>query len=128
MLGALYVPHTTIKGQVLADFVAEFIESMIDDRKGIVDIMIVSTSVVPTVYSDGMANWKGAGVGIVVITPEKLVMEKSLWFSFLATNNEAEYEALFAGLAMVNQLRGEVVEVYLDSRLVVGQVNGKFEA
>ena len=107
---------------------AEFIESMIDDRKGIVDIMIVSTSVVPTVYSDGMANWKGAGVGIVVITPEKLVMEKSLWFSFLATNNEAEYEALFAGLAMVNQLRGEVVEVYLDSRLVVGQVNGKFEA
>ena len=29
---------------------------------------------------------------------------------------------------MVNQLRGEVVEVYLDSRLVVGQVNGKFEA
>ena len=35
---------------------AEFIESMIDDRKGIVDIMIVSTSVVPTVYSDGMAN------------------------------------------------------------------------
>ena len=40
---------------------AEFIESMIDDRKGIVDIMIVSASVVLTweVYTDGAANEKG---------------------------------------------------------------------
>ena len=37
----------------------------------------------------------------MVITPEKLVMEKSLRLGFLATNN-AEYEAMLAGLAMVN--------------------------
>ena len=43
-------------------------------------------------------------------------------------NNETEYEDLLAGLAMVNELGGEVVEVYSNSRLVVGQVNGKFEA
>ena len=77
---------------------------------------------------DGAANWKGVGVGIVVIIPKTLVMEKSLRLDFLATNNEAEYETLLARLAMVNQLRGEVVEVYSDSRLVVGQVNGEFEA
>ena len=77
---------------------------------------------------DGAANWKGVGVGIVVIIPKTLVMEKSLRLDFLATNNEAEYETLLARLAMVNQLRWEVVEVYSDSRLVVGQVNGEFEA
>ena len=51
MLGAYdvrYIPCTVTKGQVLVDFVAEFTESMTDDRKGIVDIMTVSASVVPT--------------------------------------------------------------------------------
>ena len=64
----------------------------------------------------------------MLVTPEKLVMEKSLRLGFLATNNEVEYEALLAGMEMVNQLKGKVVELYLDSRLVVGQVNGEFEA
>ena len=64
----------------------------------------------------------------MVIIPKTLVMEKSLRLNFLATNNEAKYETLLARLAMVNQLKGEVVEVYSNSRLVVGQVNGEFEA
>ena len=71
-------------------------------------------------YTDGAAKRKGARVGVVLITPEKLVMEKSLRLGFLATNNEAEYEALLAVMAMINQLRGEVVELYSDSQLVVG--------
>jgi len=66
MLGAYdvrYMPRTTIKGQVLADFVAKFIESISDDRKGIVDTMIVLASIVPTweVYTDGVANQKWQG-------------------------------------------------------------------
>ena len=63
-----------------------------------------------------------------MIIPEKLVMEKSLRLGFLATNNEAEYKALLVGMAMVKKLGGEVVEVYSNSRLVVGQVSGEFEA
>ena len=55
-------------------------------------------------------------------------MEKSLWLGFLATNNEAEYEALLAGVAMVSHLVGDVVELYADSRLVMGHVNGEFKA
>ena len=39
---------------------------------------------------------------------------------FLTTNNEAEYEALLAGVAIINQLGEEVVNLYSDSRLVVG--------
>ena len=55
-------------------------------------------------------------------------MEKSLRLGFLTTNNEAEYEALLARVAMVSQLGGEMVELYSDSQLVVGLVNGMFEA
>ena len=55
-------------------------------------------------------------------------MEKSLRLGFLATNNEVEYEALLARVALVSQLRGEMVKLYSDSRLVMGQVNGDFEA
>ena len=47
-----------------------------------------------------------ARIGIVLVTPEKLIMEKSLRLGFLATNNEVEYEALLARVALVSQLRG----------------------
>ena len=79
-------------------------------------------------YTDGVVNQKGTGVGIFLVSPEKIVVEKSLWLGFPATNNEAEYEALLARMAMVGKLGGEVAEVYSDSQLVVRQVNGKFEA
>ena len=125
-----YMPYIAIKGQVLVDFIAEFTKNVANKGKGIMEIMTISVSVVPTweVYTDGVANRKGAGVGAVLITPEKLVMEKLLRLGFLAMNNEAEYKALLARMAMVNKLKGEVIEVYSDSRLVVGQVNEEFEA
>ena len=93
-------------------------------------ILVMSAIVIPPwkVYTDGASNRKGVGVGIVLIIPEKIIMEKSLQLGFLVTNNEAEYKALLAGVAMVRQLGGEVVELYFDSRLVIGQVNKDYEA
>ena len=49
-------------------------------------------------------------------------------FDFSATNNEAEYEALLIGMAMVQRMGGKSVKVFSDSRLFVGQVKGEFEA
>ena len=46
----------------------------------------------------------------------------------MATNNEAEYEALLMGMAMVQRMGGKLVKVFSNSRLVVGQVKGEFEA
>ena len=46
------------------------------------------------VYVNGVANQKGSGVGLVLESPEKTIMEKSLRLGFSATNNEAKYEAL----------------------------------
>ena len=43
-------------------------------------------------------------------------------------NNETEYEALLQGMTMVQKMREKAVEMFLDSRLVVGQVKGELEA
>ena len=53
------------------------------------------------VHVDEASNQKGSGVGLVLMSPEKVVIEKSLRLDFSATNNEAEYEALLEGMAMV---------------------------
>ena len=50
---------------------------------------------------DGMANQKGSGIGIVMISPDGITLEKSLRLDFSLTNNGAEYEALLAGLTAV---------------------------
>lgn len=125
MLGAYdvkYMPQTTIKGQILEDFVAEFTEGTIEGGKKELGLIITLANVALPweVYTDGVYNRRGAGIGIVLIIPEKLVMKKSLRLGFLATNNEAEDKALRARVAMVKQLGGDVMELYFDSRLVVG--------
>ena len=58
-------------------------------------------------------------MGLVLISPEKVIVEKSLRLDFLATNNEAKYEALMMRLAMVQRMGGKSVKVFSDSRLVV---------
>ena len=40
-------------------------------------------------------------MGLVLVSPEKIIIEKSLRLSFSAMNNEAEYEALLMGMIMV---------------------------
>ena len=65
---------------------------------------------------------------LVLISPEKITIEKSLKLSFSAINNETEYETLLVGMTMVQKMEGKAVEVYSDSRLVVGQVKGELEA
>ena len=67
-------------------------------------------------------------MGLVLISPEKVVVEKSLRLDFSATNNEAEYEALMMGMLMVHRMGGKSIKVFSDSRLVIGQVKGEFEA
>ena len=77
---------------------------------------------------DGASSAMGAGAGIVIITLEGIRVKHSFRLGFKASNNEAEYEALLAGLRAVLDLGAWEVKVYLDSRLVVNQVEGSFEA
>ena len=59
-------------------------------------------------------------MGLVLMSPEKITIEKSLRLGFSATNNEAEYEALLMRMMMVLKMGGKMVKVYSDSKLVVG--------
>ena len=80
------------------------------------------------VYIDGAANQRGSRMGLVLVSPEKTIIEKSLRLGFSATNNEAEYEALLQGMTMVQKIGEKIVEMFSDLRLVVGQVKGELEA
>ena len=67
-------------------------------------------------------------MGIVLVSPEKITIKKSLRLGFSATNNEAEYEDLLEGMSMVQRMGGKAVKMFSDSRLVIGQVKGDLEA
>ncbi|XP_071713192.1 uncharacterized protein [Rutidosis leptorrhynchoides] len=47
---------------------------------------------------------------------------------FATSNNEAEYEALIAGLCLVKSIDVRQLTAYVDSQLEVSQLNGSFEA
>ena len=80
------------------------------------------------VYVDEASNQKGSGMGLVLISPKKVIIEKFLRLGFLATNNEAEYEVLMMGIVMVQRMGGKSIKIFSDLRLVVDQVKGEFEA
>ena len=94
----------------------------------LVGIISVQCSTPWEMYVDRAANQRGSGVGLVLVSPEKITIEKSLRLSFSATNNEAEYEALLMGMMMVQKMGGKTIKVFSDSKLVVGQVRGDLEA
>ena len=88
ILGAFdikYMPRTSVKGQVLTDLVAEFTKLKIEElpSDGNMDEKLVGTIsqyCPPTweVYVDGVSNKKGSGVGLVLMSSEMVVIEKSL--------------------------------------------------
>ena len=129
------MPRTSVKGQVLADLVAELAKcpkeaNMKQNDMDEKSVGLISTQRAPSwrVYVDGAANQWGAELGLVLISPKDVIIEKSLRLGFFATNNEAEYEALLMGMSMVQKMGGNVAELFSDSRLVVGQVKGELEA
>jgi ribonuclease HI len=129
-LGVKYLPRTAIKGQVLADFVAEFTPS--SEQKDLSEITIQENTPKDSgwwkVYVDGASNSKGSGTGIVIITPDETVIEHSIRLDFKTSNNEAEYEAVLAGLNSAKTLGARHLIVYCDSLLVASQINGEYMA
>ena len=129
------MPRTSVKGQVLANLMTEFVECLEEiymeqhgmDEKSVGLISAQAPS--PwKVYVDGVANQWESGVRLVLISPKRITIEKSLRLGFSATNNETEYEALLIGMAMVQKMGGKTVKMFSDSRLVVSQVKGELEA
>ncbi|XP_065631368.1 uncharacterized protein LOC136068314 [Quercus suber] len=125
ILGAFdikYMPHTSVKGQVLADLVAEFTEPRLEEVKLTSDMDKKLVGMISQqgpshweAYVDGAANQRGSRVGLVLISPEGIIIEKALRLGFSATNNEAEYEALLMGMSMVQRMGGKAVKSGFES-------------
>ena len=130
-----YMPRTSVKGQVLVDLVAKFtkspqeeeVESQGTEGKS-VGMISLQERLSWRVYVDGAANQRGSEVRLVLISLEKITIEKSLRLGFSTTNNESEYKALLMGMTIVQKMGGKAVEIFLDSRLVIGQVGRELKA
>ena len=82
-----------------------------------------------TLYTDGGArgNPGPAAIGVVVYDESGKILRKISRQLGLATNNKAEYQALIAGLEAAVALHATEVACYLDSELVVKQMQGKYK-
>ena len=105
--------RTSVKGQVLANLVAKFAETPLEERVEkqhmdgkSVGAISLQESLSWKVYVDGLANHRGSGVGLVLISPERITIEKFLRLDFSATNNEDEYETLLVGMTMDHKMGG----------------------
>ncbi|XP_071687372.1 uncharacterized protein [Rutidosis leptorrhynchoides] len=118
-----------IKGQVLADFIAE--TDSIDEEDAKNSTQVITPKVESEewkLYTDGASSSDGSGAGLMLVNPEGKEFTYALRFEFATTNNEAEYEALLAGLSMGKELKIPHLRAFFDSQLVANQIMGTFEA
>ncbi|KAL0457989.1 UNVERIFIED_CONTAM: Ribonuclease HI [Sesamum latifolium] len=114
-----YLSRTTIKAQALANFVSEMIGAPSEE---------VSKDERWLLHVDGSSTIQGSGTGIVITSPQGEDLKFTFKFGFKSSNNEAEYEALVAGMKMAHEAGARHLLAYSDSQLVVKQVEGIYEA
>ncbi|KAL0378471.1 UNVERIFIED_CONTAM: hypothetical protein Sradi_3152600 [Sesamum radiatum] len=101
-----YLHRTTIKAQALADFVSEVAgvppKETPKDEKWLLHV-------------DGSSTIQGSGAGIVITSPQGEDLEFAVKFGFKASNNEAEYKALVAGMKMAHEAGARHLLAYSNS-------------
>ncbi|XP_077251808.1 uncharacterized protein LOC143891038 [Tasmannia lanceolata] len=124
-----YLRRPAIKAQVLADFVAECTIHQQSIESEVVQTSNPSSNEsIWEVYVDGSSNKIGCGAGLILTGPDNFVLDYALRFRFHASNNEAEYEALIAGMNLAVQTSARRLKAYCDSQLVANQIQGVYEA
>ena len=76
----------------------------------------------------GAVSKEGAGAGICITGSEFENRSFSYKLQFDCTNNVAEYEASILGIKMIKELKIKKVSIYGDSKLVVNQIKGIYQA
>ncbi|PWA74143.1 reverse transcriptase domain-containing protein [Artemisia annua] len=79
-------------------------------------------------FTDGSSCVDGSGAGLILTNPEGMEFTYALRFEFTATNNEAEYEALIAGLRIATRMGVRNLESNVDSRLVANHLSSEYVA
>ncbi|GJU49601.1 reverse transcriptase domain-containing protein [Tanacetum coccineum] len=120
-----YRPRVSVKGQILKDFIVERPEEESPDTRMEEEEELLEPWIL---FTDGLSCTDGSGAGLILTNPEGMEFTYALRFRFDATNNEAEYEALIAGLKIAEQMGVKNLQANIDSRLVANQVNGTYVA
>ncbi|GKE17601.1 reverse transcriptase domain-containing protein [Tanacetum coccineum] len=121
--------RNSIKGQTLADFLAEtpLIENRVAKNEE-VKRKEPEPENAWKLFTDGASSSDGVRAVLMVVSPEGKEYTYALRFEFETTNNEAEYEALLAGLRIAKEMEIRELIIFVDSQLVANQVKGLFEA
>ena len=121
----VYEPRTAIKSQALADFVADFSDDLLKDAD--LEVRQLHEDEGKWIlFTDGASNVRGTGLGILLKSPQGDIIPQSITCEFQATNNEAEYEALIAGLSLAKDMGIRFLQVYVDSLLLANHFNGSY--
>jgi ribonuclease HI len=120
-----FEPRTTIKSQVLADFVV--------DWTGPITQSDPSIEMVWTIHCDGACCHAGAGATAVITSPTGVKHRYAACLSFALesdryTNNIAEYEVVILGLRKLRALGNTTCIIRTDSKVVTGQVEKDYAA
>jgi hypothetical protein len=111
MYDIVYKPRTTIKTQVLSDFMAKWTEIQTPPKEKELEYW--------TINFDGSLQLQGAGARILVTSPKGESFKYFLQMHFPASNNAAEYEALLYGLRITMAFGICRLKVLGDSMLII---------
>ncbi|XP_074271115.1 uncharacterized protein LOC141595041 [Silene latifolia] len=124
-----FEPYTAIKSQALADFVSDFCPALQTQvEQDILNLEEDKGDQVWELHVDGAFDARGAGVGLVLKSPQGDLTVQAVRCELKATNNESEYEALILGLKLALDLKIRHLKVCSDSKLIVNHVNDSYEA
>ena len=122
-----YKPRSSIKSQALAYFVVEFSDDLIVEVEIEAKQLLEEKNIWKwTLFTDGASNQKGAGLGIILKSPQGGILPHTIGCEFNVTNNEAEYEALIMGLQLAKDLWIKDLQVFVDSLLLTNHFNGSY--
>ncbi|XP_055960928.1 uncharacterized protein LOC130015223 [Mercurialis annua] len=123
----IYHPQKSVKGQALADFLADHPCINLGDESKF-DLPVFMNEHRPWMLKfDGSSTDRSAGAGIIIVSPSGAKTSLSFNLDFECTNNQSEYEALIIGLEILLDLGAKKVKIIGDSQLVIRQVSGEYK-
>ncbi|XP_073121371.1 uncharacterized protein [Henckelia pumila] len=126
----IYVPQKAVKGQALAEFLADHpipADWELSNEFPNEYVPVIEVKPPWKMYFDGASNKEGAGAGVIFVTSEGEVLPYSFTLTQNCSNNVSEYQALILGLEMTVDIKQLHLQVYGDSALVINQLLGSYE-
>ena len=101
-----------LKGQVMADFIANFIAG---EGWWVLHV-------------DRASKASSLGMGVILQPPTRELLEQAIWLEFPISNNEAEYEAILVVVDLAHSLSTVKLKICSNFQLVIEQIQKEYEA